>query len=164
MSSYLLVYKLFKDLPALTVIVSPLTQRPRGLESVRVARPKRVGPFTSPVVGSNPRRQPVPVALHSPGHELLPSVTVRLDGIPRKPNFSIHAAPICGLFVHHGPLRRTGRDGLLNLEVKVDDRFGIALCFGALAALRIRLVDETCVCFIVCATTLNEEGRWRLGL
>lgn len=164
MSSYLLVYKLFKDLPALTVIVSPLTQRPRGLESVRVARPKRVGPFTSPVVGSNPRRQPVPVALHSPGLELLPSVTVRLDGISREPNFSIHAAPICGLFVHYGPLRPMGRDGLLNFEVKVDDRFGIALCFGALAALRIRLVDETCVCFIVCATTLNEEGRWRLGL
>ena len=163
-SSYLLEHKLFKDLPALTVIIRPLTQRPRRLESARAARPKRRGPFAPLVVGSDPWRQPAPVALHSPSLEPLLGVTVRLDGIPREPNFSTHAAPISRFSVRYGPLRRTGKDGLLDLEVKVGDGFGIALCFGILTTPRIGLADKTRVDFVVCATAMDGEGRGRLGL
>ena len=76
-------------------------------------------------------------ALHSPSLEPLLSVTVRLDGIPRERAHLLCGPYMGGLFVQYGQLRvtRPERGGLLNLEVKVDDGFSIALCFRVLAAL-----------------------------
>ena len=79
------------------------------------------------LVGSYPWRQPALVAVDSPDLELLLGVTVHEDGLPREPNFSTHAAPKCRLFVRGSPLRGMRRDGLLNLEVKVGDGFGVVL-------------------------------------
>jgi hypothetical protein len=51
-----------------------------------------------------------------------------------------------------------------NLEVKVGNSFSIILRFGILVTLRICPGDQTRACFIVCSTTMDMEGRWRLGL
>jgi hypothetical protein len=57
-----------------------------------------------------------------------------------------------------------GRDLALNLEVKVGYGRAIFFCFCALAALRVRLVDQARSRFGICAAAVDEERRRCLGL
>src|SRR5258707_4317505 len=168
--SYLLINKLLKDPPALTVITRPLTHGPRGLENLLALRMldctrlKRGCSVRPRIVGSQPRWQTAIVLLRSPSLELLLGLTSHLGGITRKPDFSTHAAPICRLLVCDGPLRRMARDRLPNLEVKVGNGFSIGLRLGIVVTLPICPVDYTCASFIMRATTMDVERRWHLGL
>src|SRR5258707_13943935 len=168
--SYLLINKLLKDPPALTIIIRPLTHGPRRLENLRAPRMldctrlKRGCSVRPRIVGSQPWRQTAIVLLRSPSLELLLGLTSHFGGITRKSDFSTHAAPICRLLVCDGPLRRMARDRLPNLEVKVGNGFSIALHLGMMATLRICPADHTRASFVMRATTMDAESRWHLGL
>ena len=57
-----------------------------------------------------------------------------------------------------------GGDRLPNLEVKIGNSYSIVLCVTMLVTLRICPGDDTRATFSVCPTTMDKEGRWRLGL
>jgi hypothetical protein len=168
--AYLLVHELFENLSALTIIISPLSQRPGGFENVRAAWmlcrvcPVRSRSVSSVILKAHPRRQPALAAFRQPRFEPLRGVAVRTGRPSGGAHFSIHAAPVGRLFIPHGPLGRTGRDQALDLEVKVGDRFGVPLRVRMLAAPGIRPLYQTRACFIMCTVTVDEEGRWRLSL
>jgi hypothetical protein len=158
---YLLVHELFKNLPALTIIVGPLAQRPGGFEDVRGAWilcrtcPVRSRSFRSIILGTDPRRQPALAAFLQPRIEPLFGAAVSLGRPSGRAYFSVHATPVGRLFVPHGPLSRTGRDQALDVEVKVGDGFGVPLRICVLAAPGIRPFYQTRACFIMCAVTVD---------